>query len=52
MHSEVTARLRDLHTTIHAGNDHRRIMLQQIAQSLDQWTNQVGALVLTLPYLI
>lgn len=42
MHGEVTARLRELHTTIEAGERHRDSVLQNIAFNLDQWATQVG----------
>jgi len=41
MHAEVTARLRDLHTTISAGDDHRAGALAGIAVALEAWTLQV-----------
>lgn len=41
MHGEVTARLRELHTTIEAGDRHREAVLQNIAFNLDQWATQV-----------
>eukprot|EP00879_Flechtneria_rotunda_P014171 GHRR01014808.1.p1 GENE.GHRR01014808.1~~GHRR01014808.1.p1 ORF type:complete len:648 (+),score=178.01 GHRR01014808.1:407-2350(+) len=41
MHGEVTARLRELHTTIEAGERHREAVLQNIAFNLDQWATQV-----------
>jgi V-type H+-transporting ATPase subunit a len=41
MHGEVTARLRELHTTIEAGDRHREVVLQQIALNLDAWATQV-----------
>ena len=40
MHAEVTSRLRDLHTTISAGDDHRAGALAGIAVSLEGWTLQ------------
>lgn len=42
MHGEVTARLRELHTTIEAGERHREAVLQNIAFNLDQWATQVS----------
>jgi V-type H+-transporting ATPase subunit a len=42
MHGEVTARLRELHTTIEAGERHRDSVLQNIAFNFDQWSTQVG----------
>ena len=42
MHGEVTARLRELHTTIEAGDRHKEAVLQNIAFNLDQWATQVG----------
>jgi V-type H+-transporting ATPase subunit a len=38
----VTARLRELHTTIEAGERHRDTVLQQIAFNLDEWATKVG----------
>ncbi len=40
MHGEVTARLRELHTTIEAGARHREAVLPNIAFNLDQWATQ------------
>ncbi|KAL0048361.1 hypothetical protein WJX82_001585 [Trebouxia sp. C0006] len=40
MNAEVTARLRELHTTIEAGERHRESVLQNIAVNLDSWTVQ------------
>mmetsp|Transcript_13607 Transcript_13607/g.33435 ORF Transcript_13607/g.33435 Transcript_13607/m.33435 type:complete len:874 (-) Transcript_13607:923-3544(-) len=41
MHAEVTARLRELSTTIDAGDLHRTTVLQGAATNLDQWTTLV-----------
>jgi V-type H+-transporting ATPase subunit a len=41
MHGEVTGRLRELHTTIQAGQTHRQSVLQNIAFNLEQWATQV-----------
>jgi V-type H+-transporting ATPase subunit a len=41
MHGEVTARLRELHTTIEAGDRHREGVLQGIALSLLSWQRAV-----------
>ncbi len=41
MHAEVTARLRELHTTIDVGDRHREAVLQGIAFNLDTWATQV-----------
>jgi V-type H+-transporting ATPase subunit a len=41
MHGEVTARLRELHTTIEAGDRHREAVLRSIAQSLATWQRAV-----------
>lgn len=41
MHGEVSSRLRELHTTIEAGDRHRDAVLQNIANNLDQWTTTV-----------
>lgn len=41
MHAEVTARLRELHTTLEAGERHREAFLQNIAFALDHWTTLV-----------
>jgi len=41
MHGEVTARLRELHTTIEAGDRHREGVLQGIALSLATWQRAV-----------
>lgn len=41
MHGEVTARLRELHTTIDAGERHREGVLHNIALNLDGWSTQV-----------
>ncbi|KAG1677026.1 hypothetical protein FOA52_001195 [Chlamydomonas sp. UWO 241] len=38
MHAEVTARLRELHTTIEAGSVQRGSVLAVVAQNLDDWT--------------
>ncbi|KAL3141717.1 hypothetical protein ABBQ32_004400 [Trebouxia sp. C0010 RCD-2024] len=40
MNAEVTARLRELHTTIEAGERHRESVLQNIAVNLESWTTQ------------
>ncbi|PNH05344.1 Vacuolar proton ATPase a3 [Tetrabaena socialis] len=37
MDSEVTARIRELQTTIDAGERHRKALLQNIATNLDEW---------------
>eukprot|EP00891_Asterochloris_glomerata_P009677 jgi/Astpho2/9677/Aster-03937 len=41
MNAEVTARLRELQTTIEAGERHREGVLQGIAVNLEDWTVQV-----------
>jgi V-type H+-transporting ATPase subunit a len=41
MHGEVTARLRELHATIEAGDRHREAVLQGIALSLASWQRAV-----------
>jgi len=38
MHSEVTARLHELHTTLDAGDMHRQNVLTGVAQNLESWT--------------
>lgn len=38
---QVTTRLRELHTTIEAGERHRNGVLQQIAVNLEEWTTKV-----------
>jgi len=38
---QVTTRLRELHTTIEAGERHRNAVLQQIAFNLEEWTTKV-----------
>lgn len=40
---QVTTRLRELHTTIEAGERHRTAVLQQIAFNLEEWTTKVRA---------
>jgi hypothetical protein len=42
MHAEVTARLRELHTTIEAGDRHREALLQNVAFILENWTTVVS----------
>lgn len=37
----MTTRLRELHTTIEAGERHRNAVLQQIAVNLEEWTTKV-----------
>jgi hypothetical protein len=39
--AQVTTRLRELHTTIEAGERHRNAVLQQIAFNLEEWTTKV-----------
>ncbi|WIA14247.1 hypothetical protein OEZ85_002783 [Tetradesmus obliquus] len=41
MHGDVTTRLRELRTTIDAGQRHREGVLQNIAFNLEQWATQV-----------
>ncbi|GIL61594.1 hypothetical protein Vafri_16026 [Volvox africanus] len=41
MDSEVTARIRELQTTIDAGERHRKSLLQTIAANLDEWATLV-----------
>ncbi|KAG2486272.1 hypothetical protein HYH03_015096 [Edaphochlamys debaryana] len=41
MDSEVTARIRELQTTIDAGERHRKALLQTIAANLDEWATLV-----------
>jgi hypothetical protein len=41
MSCQVTTRLRELHTTIEAGERHRNAVLQQIAVNLEEWTTKV-----------
>ncbi|GFR51127.1 hypothetical protein Agub_g13480 [Astrephomene gubernaculifera] len=41
MDSEVTARIRELQTTIDVGERHRTSLLQTIATNLDEWTTLV-----------
>jgi V-type H+-transporting ATPase subunit a len=41
MYAEVTARLRELHTTIEAGERHREGVLQQLGLCLEDWAGQV-----------
>lgn len=41
MHGDVTTRLRELRTTIDAGQRHREGVLQNIAFNLEQWVTQV-----------
>ncbi|KAK9862645.1 hypothetical protein WJX84_005113 [Apatococcus fuscideae] len=41
MNAEVTARLRELQTTIEAGERHRESVLQSIAANLEGWTREV-----------
>mmetsp|Transcript_14644 Transcript_14644/g.46592 ORF Transcript_14644/g.46592 Transcript_14644/m.46592 type:complete len:765 (-) Transcript_14644:224-2518(-) len=41
MNAEVTARLRELHTTIDAGDRHREGALMQIGSQLEQWITLV-----------
>jgi hypothetical protein len=40
---QVTARLRELHSTIEAGERHRNAVLQTISFNLEEWTTKVGA---------
>lgn len=41
MQTEVTARLRELHTTLEASGRHRDALLQELAKNLDYWTTVV-----------
>ncbi|PNW78309.1 hypothetical protein CHLRE_09g402500v5 [Chlamydomonas reinhardtii] len=41
MDSEVTARIRELQTTVDMGLKHRKALLQNLAANLDEWTSLV-----------